>query len=921
MSLHTILVVDDNEQLLRLSRDIFEIAEYNVVTAEDGEQALVILNEKKIDLVVTDILMPNIDGYILCYTIRTSEKLKNIPVIIYSATYTSSSDEEMAMEIGADKFLRKPAPMNDLIAAASSLLSGQRKYQPKIPAKPKSLEATRLYNEGLVNKLERRNFELEEAKGKLEQGASRLKEAQAISNIGSWEIDMASHTHLWSDQMFRIYGIEKGEAVLSPEYFLSFIHPEDVDVARQKVERAFETLEDSSFEFRFIRKSGELRYGYSEYRFEFDKGHKPLRLYGIIQDVTEKTLGEKALQSAHERLLFHVENTPLGLIEWDNQLLVKSWSKRAEEIFGWTEREFRDAQKGGLNHVFAGDWPWVRKISDQLISGEVIRNRVQHRCNTKNGNVIWCEWFNSVLRDKEGKVITIMSMVQDITSQKKISEELEKLSLVASKTNNAIMIINKDGYIEWVNAGFTNISEYKPEEVIGRKMAFLNGPDTDPFKVVKIAESLMRGRLVSEELINYTKSGNKYWVKVDITPVFDDHDRIKNFIVIQSDITELKEFENSITSIARELSSLIENANVPIFGIDLNGGINEWNGVTSELTGYSKNSVMGSGWAETFVDPAVRDMAQKTIGKVLLGTGVNNFELPVVTKNKKRLTLLLSASPRRSSQDAITGVIFVAQNVTELIEYRLNLEKKVEERTQELHEALSKERELVDMKSKFVSIASHEFRTPLSTISVATGLIRKHQEKLSTREIDKKLENIEKQVEHMTHMLDDVLLVEKASAGKIKIQLKEIRLFEFFQTICSEVESSRGSTHKIRLSGHVLLPTVTSDEKLLRSIFINLLTNAIKFSPEAQYADVSISGYAEMISVAIKDYGIGIPPEDIKSLFEPFFRGGNVNAIQGTGLGLSIIKKSLTILKGSITVKSVLGQGTEILVTLPTLHA
>src|SRR5258708_34254484 len=105
----TILVVDDTQSILKLTREIFEIEGFTVVTAEDGDIALKHLQEKRVDLVVTDILMPNTDGYILCYNIRTSEKLKDIPVIIYSATYTSQSDEAMAIEIGADKFIQKPA--------------------------------------------------------------------------------------------------------------------------------------------------------------------------------------------------------------------------------------------------------------------------------------------------------------------------------------------------------------------------------------------------------------------------------------------------------------------------------------------------------------------------------------------------------------------------------------------------------------------------------------------------------------------------------------------------------------------------------------------------------------------------------------------------------------------------------------------
>ena len=673
MNEQTILVVDDTPQILKLSKDIFEIAGFKVITAQDGEQALQILAEKKIDLVVTDILMPNTDGYILCYTIRTTEKLKDIPVIIYSATYTSSSDEAMAMEIGADKFIRKPAPINELIEAAQHLLSDSRNYVHKIPAKPKSIEATQLYSEGLVNKLERRNFELEEAKQKLELGESRLKDAQAISHVGSWEIDLLNNTQHWSDELYNIFGIKREEATPTIELFLSFMHPENFAYASKKVRGAFDNLEDSSFEFRFIRKDGTIRYGFSKYRFEFDKSRRPLRLFGIVQDITEKKLAEEALRTAHERLLFHMENTPLGFIEFDNHHRVKSWSKTAENIFGWTEKELLDSKQTGLSTVHEEDLQWVKEMAHQLLSGGLDRSRIQNRNYTKDRRVIWCEWFNSVLRNKEGQVVTIMSLVQDITERKTLE-----------------------------------------------------------------------------------------------------------------------------------------------------------------------------------------------------------------------------------------------------VNQREKLKKLVEERTRELNESLAKEKELVEMKNKFVSIASHEFRTPLSTISLASGFIKKYIKKLSKTDLEKKLESIEKQVQIMTYLLDDVLTVGKAEAGKLQVKVGEIKI-EMIEILAREAMKTAGSKHKLKFSTGCSQEIIHSDEKFLRNIITNLITNAAKFSPHAKEVLMDITCDKNDLFITVKDHGIGIPTEDIKNLFTSFSRGSNVSGIEGTGLGLSIVKKAVELLKGSIAVKSELGKGTEFKVTLP-LH-
>ena len=288
---HTLLLVDDTPHILKLNRGIFEIAGYNVITAEDGAVALRMLDEATVDLVITDILMPTTDGYALCYTIRTNERWRHIPVIIYSATYTSSSDEAMALDIGADKFIRKPAPMVELIAAVDDVLTNGRKEAYTVPARPKLLEANRLYNEGLVSKLEKRNLELEEAQRKLERGELRLKEAHTVARLGSWEIDMVHNVHHWSPELLAMFGIDDA-ANPSVEAFLSILYKEDVDFVSEKIEAAFKTFKSSSFEFRFVGKSGDLRHGYSKYQVEFDNEHKPVRLYGIIQDITDRKLAE-----------------------------------------------------------------------------------------------------------------------------------------------------------------------------------------------------------------------------------------------------------------------------------------------------------------------------------------------------------------------------------------------------------------------------------------------------------------------------------------------------------------------------------------------------------------------------------------------------------------------------------------------------
>src|SRR5205085_5541584 len=167
----------------------------------------------------------------------------------------------------------------------------------------------------------------------------------------------------------------------------------------------------------------------------------------VINSIENHRLKQEQ-QTQHQQLMFHIENAPLGFIEWDNNGFAKSWSKRAKEIFGWSEKEFIQNQEQGFVKVYEEDSPWVNKILSQLISGEVERNKVQYRNVTKQGSVIWCEWFNSVLKDKDGSVKTIMSLVQDITEKKLLEIQKDNfLSILSHELRTPITTIKVYGQI------------------------------------------------------------------------------------------------------------------------------------------------------------------------------------------------------------------------------------------------------------------------------------------------------------------------------------------------------------------------------------------------------------------------------------------------------------------------------------------
>ena len=261
------------------------------------------------------------------------------------------------------------------------------------------------------------------------------------------------------------------------------------------------------------------------------------------------------------------------------------------------------------------------------------------------------------------------------------------------------------------------------------------------------------------------------------------------------------------------------------------------------------------------------------------------------------------------------------------------LEEKVEERTvilkealqkleqsqNELREALKKEKQLNEIKSRFVSMASHEFRTPLSTVLSSATLISKYTGSEENDKRERHIKKIKDSVSHLNDLLEDFLSLGKLEEGKIGINPAAFAVKEFAEDILDEMRILLKPQQEIflEIAGDEQFHT---DKRLLKNVLINLISNAIKFSGEGKRIRVSVSNQEGYLRWVIRDQGLGIPEDDIPHLFSNFFRANNVTNIQGTGLGLSIVKRYLDLVEGQISLESKEGVGTAVTVTLPDLQ-
>lgn len=261
------------------------------------------------------------------------------------------------------------------------------------------------------------------------------------------------------------------------------------------------------------------------------------------------------------------------------------------------------------------------------------------------------------------------------------------------------------------------------------------------------------------------------------------------------------------------------------------------------------------------------------------------------------------------------------------------LEQQVQERTQqleqtvqqlrqkdaELSEALASEKEISELKSRIISTISHEYRTPLAIILSSTEMLQNYRHKWSEEKLLKHFGRIQDTVQHMTSLVNDILFINKAEFGKLEFEPDSINFVKFCQDLIEEQQSLAPHNHHLLFRSSQESIWINGDSKLLRQILTNLISNAIKYSPNGGKVSVQLTCNTTCAILEVSDQGIGIPPDEQNDLFESFSRGSNIGTIGGTGLGLSIVKECVNRHKGEIVVDSRVGVGTTFKVTLPVL--
>lgn len=518
---------------------------------------------------------------------------------------------------------------------------------------------------------------------------------------------------------------------------------------------------------------------------------------------------------------------------------------------------------------------------------------------------------------------------------------------IFSSCSEGLLVVNRTGIIQLCNKRTLSLFGYSNEdELIDQPLEILI-----PEALRKEHKSHYKNYTehpsnrymgVGLELFALKKDGNQFPVEISLSHTNIDGNHLA--IAFISDITKRKEIEEATKAEQEKYKAVIETAIDGIITIDMKGIIQSINPAVENLFQYNSEELIGQNINILMPQP-YHSHHNKYIGDYLRTGKARIIGIGREVEGRKKdgtvFPFNLSISEIKIKGNTIfTGIIhdLTAQKEANEKLSRLNseLEKRVNDRTKELADlvikledrnkklkdaeeeiktSLKREKELNELKSRFVSMASHEFRTPLSTILSSTSLVDRYEGAENEEKRAKHINRIKSNVRNLTSILNDFLSLDKLEEGQIQIQYKKFDLQQLGDEIIEELTPTLKNNQSIEYN-HSGTNTVCLDQNLTKNITLNLLSNAIKYSSEGSIINLMTIVNDNEVKIIVQDHGIGIPEEDQEHMFTRFFRAKNVTNIQGTGLGLSIVQRYAELMNGSIDFVSEFEKGSTFTVKM-----
>lgn len=645
----------------------------------------------------------------------------------------------------------------------------------------------------------------------------------------------------------------------------------------------------------------------------------------IGRDITGQVKTEEALRDSEARLRAIFDTKVIGIVTVNQTGKIAAFNRGAESLFGYTAEEIigqpvttlsspevRSRNGFGLNHVLE------KELTNASTTVESLARR-------KDGTIFPVEITVGQVKFSDAYYQTFL--IKDITDRKLAEEELKKyqehlqemvvartaelreikdrVEAILDSSSDGIVLATPEGMIGQTNLTFNELFGCAPDEHYGKHLSNLFEEESRKAISQVIGEIDDGTPARRTELRARRKDGTVFDVEVGISRV-QSSEPLRGLVCNLRDITARKQAESALKESEERYRGIVEDQTEMICRWKPDGTITFVNRAYSRFVRRPTGDLI----EKSFL-PVAGGYGWVITQRIDLGTqqarGLIEYEIETRQPDGQICWQHWTERAIYDEQNRIIEYQGVGRDITQI--------KRAEAA---LQETLKQERELSELQSRFISMASHEFRTPLATILSSSELIERYHDRMSPDDVQKETRRIYQQVKHMNRLLEDVLAIGKAESGEIKSNREQVDVPALCGEIIREMRRNTAFKHKIvytqQQSGDCLF---WLDKIQLRQIITNLLSNAIKYSPDSEEVYVDLNCTDDEFCLKVRDTGIGIPEQDQQRLFQAFHRAGNVGSISGTGLGLAITKHLVDQNNGTITFESEPGTGTTFTVVLP----
>jgi len=621
----------------------------------------------------------------------------------------------------------------------------------------------------------------------------------------------------------------------------------------------------------------------------------------LEERVSERTA---QLQAAKERVEVILNNSVDGILLVHSDLRIKQTNDAFNKLFVCLPEECIHLSL--LDFIYVDDVPLVNRIL-QSRSDTVAGQQIELRAQRRTGEIFDAELSMGQIK-AEGLVCTLRDITERKRAQNALAEERNLLRTLIDAMPNSIYVKDTQHRFILHNAASTLVlGNLQPDEFVG-KTDFDLCPAPLAEKFFAAEQELFR---TGQPLVNHEEQlvapdGSTAWISVTKVPLRNLKGEITGLAGISYDITERKQTAKILRE-QRDFLQLVINSVPDLITVnDRTGYFHMVNERAAQIYGLTPADMVGKTDADVNHNPSEVAFFLQTDQAALDSKQVVFIAEQTIQGRYYQTTKI----PLQNSAGQPDRLLVVSSDITE---------RKQAEAV--LQQAFQKEKELSELKSRFVSMASHEFRTPLTSILLLTETLLFYGHKLTNEQIAQRLANIREQVGHLKDITEDVLQLAHTQTRRIEISPVWLDLDALCRSIIDEFQERPDVTQRLIYRCDDDLQAVKLDKKLMRQIVSNLLSNAIKYSLENREILVHLAYRDEMVVLEVHDEGIGILEADLIHLFQPFQRGVNVGDISGTGLGLAITKEAVELHGGTISVESQIDVGTTFTVKIPVANS